>query len=302
MERRPSFRVPAPRLAGFGKIALAGVLWGTAPIAFEIVRDETAASAYAVSAARMTIAAVALLAVMAVTRGRAPALGLLRVRPWMVVGMGVGVAVYQTTWFAAMTYVGVSVATVVCLGAAPLLVIVWEAVRDPRGVTLASMLTLLIGVLGLVLVCVPGAEVSTETSWIGMALASVSAVTFATCMVVGRSLALAGEPRALTTVTTVVSALTLLPFLFVSGTERISPGAALALTYLGVVTLAVGYLLLYSGLQTVRTSSATLAALLEPATATVLAVWLLGEVLTGPEVAGVALILVALVVAGSRDE
>ena len=74
------------------------------------------------------------------------------------------------------------------------------------------------------------------------------------------------------------------------------------LAYMGVVTLALAYVLLFAGLRTTGTGAAAVATLLEPVTAVVIAVLLLGETLTAAGVAGALLILAAIATLGLRQE
>lgn len=57
-------------------------------------------------------------------------------------------------------------------------------------------------------------------------------------------------------------------------------GTWAGLAYLGVVTMALAYVLFFAGLRTTATGSAAVATLLEPVTAVAIAVLLLGETLT----------------------
>ena len=67
------------------------------------------------------------------------------------------------------------------------------------------------------------------------------------------------------------------------------------LVYLGVATMALSYGLLYAGLRTTSGSAATVATLVEPVSAALLAALLLGERLSWPALLGGALILAAVV-------
>lgn len=67
------------------------------------------------------------------------------------------------------------------------------------------------------------------------------------------------------------------------------------LMYLGVATMAVAYGLLYLGLRTTPGSAATVATLIEPVSAALLAAAVLGERLTWLTVVGGLLILSAVV-------
>jgi DME family drug/metabolite transporter len=123
---------------------------------------------------------------------------------------------------------------------------------------------------------------------------------YAATTVLGHTLAQRGAPIALTTVATTVGAVALTPFLAVAAVAGDPVGTtdpvSLALfVYLGVATMALAYALLYAGLRTTPGSAATVATLLEPISAAVLAALLLGERLTTPALVGGVLILAAVV-------
>jgi drug/metabolite transporter, DME family len=75
---------------------------------------------------------------------------------------------------------------------------------------------------------------------------------------------------------------------------------ATVLLWLGVMTIALGYVLFARGLGGLQASSATTLTLAEPLTATLLAVLLLGERLSGPAWVGAAMVALGLVLAGER--
>ena len=80
-----------------------------------------------------------------------------------------------------------------------------------------------------------------------------------------------------------------------------SDGAAwLLVIYLGVVTMAFAYVLLYAGLRSTPSGTAVVATLLEPVTAILIAVLLLDEKLSAAGVLGCLLILVAIGSLGRR--
>jgi DME family drug/metabolite transporter len=78
--------------------------------------------------------------------------------------------------------------------------------------------------------------------------------------------------------------------------------STLLLVYLGVATMALSYGLLYAGLRTTSGSAATVATLVEPLSAAVLAALVLDERLTGPALLGGALILAAVVALHPSEE
>jgi DME family drug/metabolite transporter len=80
------------------------------------------------------------------------------------------------------------------------------------------------------------------------------------------------------------------------------PASWALIGYLGVFTLAIAYALLYTGLRSAPSSSAVIATLLEPVTAVLIAVALLGEHLTTAGVAGSLLIVAAIASLGRSSE
>jgi hypothetical protein len=117
---------------GLLQVALAGILWGTGGLALELVRDHVPMSVLTVSAWRMTIAAAALIAVLLARRQWVTVVTLMRERPAYAVLVGLFTAGYQALYFASVVSVGVTVATVVSLGLAPVLLTVGEAVQLRR--------------------------------------------------------------------------------------------------------------------------------------------------------------------------
>lgn len=68
--------------------------------------------------------------------------------------------------------------------------------------------------------------------------------------------------------------------------------------YMGAITMALAYGLLYAGLRTTASSTAVIAILLEPVTAAVVATLFLGEVLRPAGIVGGVFILLALAGSG----
>jgi DME family drug/metabolite transporter len=80
------------------------------------------------------------------------------------------------------------------------------------------------------------------------------------------------------------------------------PGSWLLLAYLGVVTMAFAYVLLFAGLRSTPSGTAVVATLLEPVTAVLIAVLVLHERPTAPVVVGALLILAAIATLGRQVE
>ena len=151
--------------------------------------------------------------------------------------------------------------------------------------------------VGLVLVSVAGHASSTGPSPVaGVLLAIASGTTYALTTVAGGSVSRTASPLALTGAMTLVGAAVLLPCLaLVDGPPLpVDPVAIAWLAYLGVLTMALAYVLLDSGLRVVAPSTAVTASLVEPVTAAVVAAVVLGEALGPVAVVGILLVLGAV--------
>jgi DME family drug/metabolite transporter len=282
---------------GLIQISLAGVLWGTGGLAVQLIRERVPMSVLTISAWRMGLAAVVLLAALLVLRQVPELRRLLRERPLTAIAVGLCTGAYQALYFAAVVAVGVTVSTVVALGLAPVLLTVAESVTARRLPNRKRVLVLMAALGGLALVSTAaGLSVTGPQPILGVLLAAASGSAYALATSLGRPLTKVTSPLALTTVTSSVGAIALLPLgLLATGPHTSSdPEVIGLLVYLGVMTLAVAYGLLYAGLRTVLGSAAVVATLLEPVTAAVLAAVVLDERLGVLGIVGAALILVAV--------
>lgn len=290
----------SPPRAGLGllQICLAGVLWGTGGLGVQVIRDEVSMSVLSISAWRMAIASAVLLVLLLALRQLPALVAMVRAHPGRVLLVGCGTAAYQALYFGAVVAVGVSVSTVVSLGLAPVLLTVAESVRHRTAPARSQVLVLVVALTGLVLVSLAaGGQEPGPHPQLGVLLAVGSGATYAATTAFGRALAQQTGPLTLTTATTTVGAIALLPgaLLGGSGTAPLGePVAAATLLYLGVFTMATAYVLLYAGLRTTTGSAAVIATLVEPVTAALLAALLLDERLGAAGIVGTALILLAL--------
>lgn len=296
-----------PRVGlGLLQVCLAGILWGTGGLGVQVIRDVAPMSVLTISAWRMAIAAAVLLVVLLAMRQLPSLAALVRAHPGRVVLVGCGTAAYQALYFGSVVAVGVSVSTVVSLGLAPVLLTVAESVRHRSRPARSQVLVLVVALAGLVLVSVAaGSHEPGPHPTLGVLLAAASGATYAATTAFGRTLALATGPLTLTTATTTVGAVALLPGAVIGGDLTApfgDPVVAVTMLYLGVFTMALAYALLYAGLRTVPGSAAVIATLLEPVTAAVLAAVWLDERLGAAGIVGTALILLAVAGLGRRSE
>jgi DME family drug/metabolite transporter len=293
---RPSARV------GLLQVCTAGVLWGTGGLVVTELNERDGLGAMTVSAWRMALAAVALIVFAVLTRRSRVVAATMRTHPVLAVLVGCGTALYQGLYFVSVLLVGVSVSTVVALGLAPILTAVWEHALSRTWPSLREAGVLAAALAGLVLISLTAGHGSApgDDPGLGLVLAVASGATYATTTVLGHALAQRVDPVALTTCATAVGAVVLAPFVVVAAVAgdpvgSTEPVSLALLLYLGVATMALAYGLLYAGLRTTSGSAATVATLVEPLSAAVLAALILGERLTWLAVLGGVLILAAVV-------
>jgi DME family drug/metabolite transporter len=285
---------PASR-RGFLLVVLAALCWGTSGVSGRIVADRAGLGPLDIAWHRMAIGAVVLLTGFALTRRRrsgttATVTGGTAVRLALV---GAGLAAYQLAYFAAVATAGVSIATLVALGLAPLLIAVGSTALGHGRPDRATVVALAVALTGLVLLVgiSAGADAGT-TVVLGALLAVGSALGYAVVTLAGAGVP-AGVP--VTLAGFAGGALLLTPIALVTGLRfTTEPGALAVLLYLGMVPSALAYAMFFTGLRTVPGAVASIVTLLEPLTATALATSFLGERLAPGALAGGLLVLAAV--------
>ncbi|MET7830887.1 EamA family transporter [Streptomyces sp. NPDC005386] len=278
-------------------LIVAGAAWGTAGAAASLVYRAGDMGPVALSFWRCA-GGLALLLAVRVRPGRRPVRPALREplggRALRIGLTGIGLAVFQTAYFAAVEATGLAVATVVTLGAGPVLIALGARLtlgeRLGRGGS-----TAVVGALAGLGVLVLGGEGATVRPW-GVLLALLSAAGYSAMTLLTRWWGRDG--RADGSATTVgafaVTTVCLLPFALAEGMtpHTAHPVQTLALlAYIAAVPTALAYALFFAGAAVVRSATVSVIMLLEPVSAAVLAVCLLGERLTLPTVVGTLLML-----------
>lgn len=284
-----------PRI-GLVAISAAGLLWGSTGVVVHLLHSSTALSAIGIGFYRLLLAAVALLML-----GRPRALpAAFRVAPLGLILTGVGLGGYQALYFMAVTLAGVSVATVVSLGLAPVLLAGWESARVRRRPDRVTSAVLIAGVLGLLLITVATDQpmLGAPHPLLGLLAAAACGLCYAASTAVSRAQAERIDALTLTTLSTGIGALALAPLALIGGIDAVAVPLRsvplLMLIYLGTVTTALAYALFYAGLRSTAGSTAAVLTLLEPLAATLLAALVLGESLPLPALVGMALLLAAI--------
>ena len=275
-------------------VLAASVLWGTTGTAATFA---PAVGPLAIGAAAMGLGGLlqALTAARPITHQRAA----LHAQRRVVLLGGTAVAVYPLAFYTSMRLAGVAVGTVVSIGSAPLASVLAERVIDRHRLTGRWMLGAVLGLAGIVLLCLteasrphPGGSAAWPTM-LGVGLGLAAGVAYAIYTWAAHRLMRQGvTTRAAMGAVFGLGGLLLLPVLLATGAPLTASWSNAAVgAYMALVPMLTGYVLFGWGLTQVPASTATTLSLLEPAVATVLAVMVVGEHL--PTIGWVGLILIS---------
>lgn len=209
-------------------------------------------------------------------------------------------------WFLAIARVGAAAATLVAVCLPPALVSLWQVLRGRERLDAALLLWLAVALGGTALVVArhdTGAAPLVADAWVeGLALTGTAALLYAVFMLHSGRLSLAlGAGPATTGLTLVAAAVMGLSAFYTPLTwPRDLPPEAWLL-YLGLVTAALALLIFSWSARRLSPTALTVATLVEPLTAVLLAAWLLGESLGAAQWLGAAMMLVGIGALGRRD-
>ncbi|MFD8234099.1 DMT family transporter [Streptomyces sp. NPDC059696] len=283
-----------PTGRGLVYLIVAGVAWGTAGAAASLVYRASDLGPVALSFWRCA-AGLALLLAVRPLRSRARPVAQPRRRRALRAGVtGLGLAVFQTAYFAAVSVTGLAVATVVTLGAGPVLIALGARLTLAERLGRGGVVAVLGALAGLGVLALGGGGTTVRPQ--GVLLALLSAAGYCAMTLLTRRWGRDGEADATGTTAGAfaVTSLCLLPFALAEGllphTEE--PGRlVLLLGYVAAVPTALAYGLYFAGAAVLRSATVSVIMLLEPVSAAVLAVVLLGEHLTAETLAGTLLML-----------
>lgn len=280
----------ARRRPGSGLVYLvaSGLLWGTGGLTGSLLGRAAGLSAIAIAAYRLTAGGLLIVAFRALTG-----------RPWpagraawtRIAVVGLLAAFYQSCYFTAVALTSVPLATLVTIGAAPVIVLgVTRAAGRPDGRHAAATTTLAVTGLGLLVGLPSGFAEPAVLASAGMAV--LAAAGFAAITLTGTRPVPGLDDLTVTGFGFTIGGLALMPLAQLAGGVGFRPAAASIglLVALGTGPTAVAYTLFFRGLRSAAASTAALLALLEPLTGAVLADLLLGERLSVTGIAGAAAI------------
>lgn len=278
------------RYLGLLAIVLAAILWGTTGTTQALLPAER--SSLAVGALRVIVGAMALvmLALMAARSRRA----LAQVPLKLALTAGAAVTAYNLSFFGAVSAAGVGIGTAIAVGSAPIWATAFELIFQNRWPSRLTAIGQIIAVIGVVLLALTSGGAS--GSLLGITLALTAGASYAAYSLLSGSANPLIPSTALAAVTFSLAAVMSAPILLITPlTWLFEPGVWLTISFLGIGATGASYAFYTWGLKHVAASTAVTIALLEPVTAWVLALIVVGETLTTQSAAGVGLIMAGLV-------
>ncbi len=295
MRAFPSVPAAACRRPGTGLLCLvaSGLLWGTGGLTGSLLGRIAGLSAISVAACRLTAGGVLIVAFLTAAGRRWPS-G--RAAWTRITVIGLLAALYQSCYFTAVSLTSVPLATLVTIGAAPVIVLGADRVCGRRTGRFAAATTgLAVTGLGLLVGLPSGYRETVVLASAGMAV--LAAAGFAAVTLAGARPVPGLDDLTVTGFGFTIGGLALMPLAQAAGGLGFRPGPAAIglLIALGTGPTAVAYTLYFRGLRSAAARTAALRTLLEPLTGAVLAALLLGERLSAAGIAGAAVIAAAVI-------
>ena len=270
-------------------VLVGAILWGTTGTAQTFMPQTI--HPLAVGASRLAIGGFSLLVILLIMRKID-----FRNWPWRsTLYAAISMAIFQYLFFSSVRLTGVAIGTVVTIGSAPVFsgIIEWLLVK--RRPTRVWIMATALAIIGCALLFLN--EDGIVVNPVGIAMSLGAGLLFAFYTLVNKDVLDKVDPVPAVAVIFSMSAIMLMPFLFLFETEGLMTGRGISVVlYLGIVTTSVAYILFSAGLKRIPSSSAVTLSLAEPLTAAILSVIVVGERLTGTSWMGIAMLLGGILV------
>ncbi|XKI10552.1 Permease of the drug/metabolite transporter (DMT) superfamily [Sporosarcina sp. ANT_H38] len=265
-------------------VLFGAILWGTTGTAQTFMPQTI--HPLAVGASRLAVGGFSLLAILLIMRKID-----FRNWPWKsTLYAAISMAIFQYLFFSSVRLTGVAIGTVVTIGSAPVFsgIIEWLLVK--RRPTRAWIMATVLAIIGCALLFLNKDGIVVNP--VGIAMSLGAGLLFAFYTLVNKEVLDKVDAVPAVAVIFSMSAIMLLPFLFLFETEGLMTGRGISVVlYLGIVTTSVAYILFSAGLKRIPSSSAVTLSLAEPLTAAILSVIVVGERLNGTSWIGIAMLL-----------
>ena len=296
----PVDRTGQPTGRGLAYVVFAATAWGTAGAAAALLYTASGLGPFTLTFWRAAGGFLLLLAVRALRPRRPAAAGRAPRRRGAVRVLltGIGLTVFQTAYFCAVRSTGLAVATVVTLGSGPVLIAVAARLVMGERLGRGGVVAVAGALAGLGVLVLGGGGTAVRPTGILLAVLSASGYAGITLLTrwYGRRGG-GGDPLDTSLWSFGICAAAMLPLACAQG---ILPPAAhlgrtlVLLVYLASVPTAFAYALYFAGAAVLRAATVSVVALIEPVSAGVIAVVLLGERLTAAMLAGTVVLLTAV--------
>ncbi len=298
VERRPPDGASASARAGWAAVLAAASLWGTTGLVFQALGTGGGADAVSIGFLRLALS-VPFLMLMARAHAGAWLPSLAPKGLFALVALGISMAFYQLTYVLAIERVGVAISVLISICGAPIFValisVLWF--REPFHVrTLVALAAALVGTA--LLVGLPSdLNPDAYRFWTGVAIAVACALFQAFYVLAARAAGQVCSPMHAGGIGFAIGALALIPFWPAEGLHLAYPvNGWLLLLYVSAVPTALAQTLFLQGIKGTGAIGGAIASLMEPLVATILAVVVLHEPLTGYSVLGALILLSGIVI------
>jgi len=226
-----------------------------------------------------------------------------RVKPVALLIGVTGLMGFQFAFFTALKLTGVSIGTMIAIGASPIVAGALGSLVEREPLSPRWALSTSVAILGCTLLVLGGSSGNVSLHWGGVGLAFLAAFCYA---VMGLGLKQQGTvlPATETTAVTTGAAIAVgLPVLLLLDSSWIfSPGGAVIAFSLGFATMAFPMSLFAFGLKKIFLRDAYTISLAEPLTACILSAVVLGERLSAVSLAGAGLIFLGILLLPASEE
>jgi drug/metabolite transporter, DME family len=298
-------------LSGIALVMVAAVLWATVGIASQLVPPELLIPDEVFGFARTAIAGPALL-LAGLAAGGWAALGRLKGDMGGILVFGLGCALFQVGLFRSFSLIGVTITVFLTVCLPPVMAMAWSVLRHGEGVSRSlwtAMITAVLGLLAFSSTTTTEGEIGEILLGLGFSVAASAA--FVVMSHAARGLGARHSPLLIAGGGLTVTSGLLAPLALLLWQPQTLAGsfAIIAdwrsggvLLYLGLVPTALAYLCFCTGMARCRSAVAGLvASMIEPAAAAGLALLLLHEFLSLPEMVGCALLVAAMLALWLED-
>ncbi len=295
----PSTLVTTTR-QGLGMLVIAGLGWGTAGTLGALLANETGLPFLAIASYRILIGGILTLSFVLVTgtaRWPRSASGWRR-----VFAIGLSSGAYQITYFSAVGIVGVSIATLITIGSAPVIVAVVDVATGRHRLDSRLVGTMAVALLGIGLLAgAPPSGVGLGALAWGVVLSLAAGSAFATISLLGARPVADFHDATGTALAFLVGGSAVMALAAATGPVLWTPtlpsvGLAVAL---GLIPSTVAYLAYFRGLRSQSSTTGALVTLLEPITGMMLAAAILGERIGTVGMLGAACLLTSVTLAAT---